>query len=590
MAALFLTVYSEWLPAPSTAHFANEWLRDRFISMQAVATPESRILVVDIDETSLTRYPWPWPRARLAELVEILLADGARGVALDILQEKPQDAEGDLRMQMLARFGPVVVAQLFDYQERVQPLHSGMLSGGIAVDSAGGSAPAYGYIGNYPALAQVAQIGNIGVRLDSDGVLRFVPMSTYFLGRRYPTLARALFDCCAGGPALPHDAVEGFVRVPYARQWSAFTVAKAADILEQSVPVELIAKRLVLIGSSSLSLGDRVATPLNPSTAGILVHAALLSSLFERAAGHAPALWPGAWIALVFSVCITLLTAYSLPRLSAAFNVAMLALTSLIWLVLAYFITPHDPAFSTTGPLLSNLFLLAVAVPFQWQLTQQRSRRLLGTLRQYVAHEVVDELLRSNLEDPLAPRELQITTLIADMEGYSAQVESLSIEEAARLTTDFLDCLTRPVLEKHGTLDKYTGDGLVAFWGAPLPNADHADLALDAAQQIVRAVQELSSTRMAFGKPPLRVRIGIESGLAMAGDFGTSMRSIYTAVGDSVNTASRLEQAAREFPHDIIVGAGTVSRATRHRFTALGQRQLRGKEHPSQLYTLESAA
>src|SRR6202008_4822777 len=100
--------------------------------------------------------------------------------------------------------------------------------------------------------------------------------------------------------------------------------------------------------------------------------------------------------------------------------------------------------------------------------------------RQYVAGEVVDELLPSDMQDPLAPRPLQGTTLIADMEAYTPHVGALSMEEAARVTRDFLDCLTRPVLARHGTLDKYTGDGLVAFWGAPLPNPDHADLALDA--------------------------------------------------------------------------------------------------------------
>src|SRR6185312_10804425 len=133
----------------------------------------------------------------------------------------------------------------------------------------------------------------------------------------------------------------------------------------------------------------------------------------------------------------------------------------------------------------------------------------------------------------------------------------LSLEEAAKLTSTFLDCLTGPVIATHGTLDKYTGDGLVAFWGAPLPNAEHADLALDAAQAILRAVAEMSARREAAGKPRLRVRIGIESGAAMAGDYGSSFRSIYTAVGDSVNTASRLEQAARDYPHDVIVGEGT---------------------------------
>jgi len=206
-----------------------------------------------------------------------------------------------------------------------------------------------------------------------------------------------------------------------------------------------------------------------------------------------------------------------------------------------------------------------------------------------VADAVVDELLRSGLRDPLAPRRGDVTTLIADLEGYTSHVAALTVEQAAQLTRDFLNCLTRPVLAQHGTLDKYTGDGLVAFWGAPLPNDDHADLALDAAQQIVDEVARYSARRQRLGLAPLRVRIGIESGTAMAGDFGTSFRSIYTAVGDSVNTASRLEQAARDYPHDVIVGEGTVARARRHRFTPLGQRLLRGKGKPIALYALEAA-
>lgn len=587
LAAVFLTVWSQWPGASSPARFADEWLRDRFVVMQAARTPENRILVVDIDETSLARYPWPWPRARLADLVELLLAGGARGVALDILQEKPADAGGDRRMAMLAQHGPVVLAQLFDYEMRPQPLRTGHLMGGTPVAVAGSIAVAHGFIANHAGLAQAAHIGNIGVRPDPDGVVRRLPMQTFFEGQRYPALARALFDCCAGAPAQPDAQQGGLTRIPYARHWSAYTVAKAADVLEQDVPSALVAGRLVLVGSSALSVGDRVATPLASSTAGVLVHAALLTALLERQAGQAPGEWPGRWLALLFASGAAWLCVFALPRLSAALNVTLLAATSALWLVLAYRISAHDAGFSTAGPLLSNLFLLAVAVPFQWQLSQHKSRRLLGTLRQYVAKEVVSELLRSNLQDPLAPRQLQVTTLIADMQGYTTQVEALPVEQAAQLTRDFLDCLTRPVLQTHGTLDKYTGDGLIAFWGAPLPNADHANLALDAAQDIVRAVQALSRRRVSAGQPALRVRIGVESGLAMVGDFGTAVRSIYTAVGDSVNTASRLEQSARALPHDIIIGEGTASRATRHRCVPLGQHLLRGKEHPINVYTLE---
>jgi adenylate cyclase len=146
------------------------------------------------------------------------------------------------------------------------------------------------------------------------------------------------------------------------------------------------------------------------------------------------------------------------------------------------------------------------------------------------------------------------------------------------------------VIAAGGTLDKYTGDGLVAFWGAPLPNTDHADLALDAAAAIVERVRAFSRQRETQGFPALRVRIGIDSGPAFAGDFGTAFRSIYTAVGDSVNTASRLEQAARDYPHDIIIGEGTVTHARRHDFLPLGERRLRGKEKLTTLYTLNFPA
>lgn len=584
-AAFLLTAWSQWL-APAGARFADEWLRDRFIAQRAVTTPESRILVVDIDESSLAQYPWPW-RARLADLIELLLEDGARGVALDILQEEPASASGDARMAMLARHGPVVLAQLFDFAHQPQPLHSGQLAGGVPAASVAGM-PAHGYLANHAELAQAAvYTGNIGIVPDSDGILRRVPMYATYDGKSYPTLARALFDCCAGGAPLAMPS--GPLRIPYRRAWSAYSAASAAEVLEGKLGPAQVAGKLVLIGSSALSIGDRLATPLGASTAGLLVHAAVLDTMLEHQAGHAPAPWPGRWLALLFCGATVALVSYTLARRSAAANVLVLAACSALWLALAYVIVPHDDDFSTAGPLLSNLFLLAVAVPFHWQLAQQKSRQLLGTLRQYVAKEVVDELLRSDLKDPLKPKQRQVTTLIADMEGYTTHVESLPVEEAAKLTTDFLDCLTRPVLEMHGTLDKYTGDGLVAFWGAPLPIADHADLALDAAQSILREVRSMSARRVSEGKAPLRVRIGIESGLAMAGDYGTSFRSIYTAVGDSVNTASRLEQAARDFPHDVIIGAGTVARATRHRFRSLGEQRLRGKEKSALLYTLEES-
>ena len=589
IAAFLLCVYAQ--SGAGGWAFGNEQLRDLFLRLRAASAPEPRVLVVDIDESSTARLgPWPWPRERVADLVETLLADyGVRGVALDIVFPDAADPEGDARLAALAAHGPVVLAQAFDFQSGgAVALRQGVPAAGLAPAAAAGAVAATGYIANHAGLQRAANVGNIGFVPDPDGVLRRIPLYTSFAGKVYPALALALVNCCSGGRQLAPAGPS--LRVGFERDWSAYTVVTAAEVLGREYVREDLAGRLVVIGSSSLGQGDRVATPLGNSRPGLGVQAAVLSTLLDQQAGKAPRRWPGAALALLFSAGCALFATFAFPRLSALTSVGLMALASLVWVGLAFVITPHDPGLSVTGPLASNLFLLAFAVPYQWQEAQHRSRHLLDTLRQYVAPAVVQELLKSDLADPLKPRQLDVTTLIADMEGYTAQVETLSMEEAARLTQDFLDCLTGPVFAHNGTLDKYTGDGLVAFWGAPLPMLDHADRALDAAREIVARVARLSEARERDGRPRLRVRIGIESGAAMAGDFGTSFRSIYTAVGDSVNTASRLEQAARDFPHDAIVGPGTVERATRHRFLALGERQLRGKGKPTSLYTLSSLA
>lgn len=603
-AALALAVWSQALPAGLGAYLGDDWLRDRFLAAGASASPDTRLVVIDINEASLAQSgPWPWPRERIATLVEQLLGFyGARGVALDLVLPEPADAGGDARLAMLARHGPLVLPLAFDYNGAAA-LRVGALSGGSPAPAPGGAVPASGYIANHAGLAGAAHIGNIGFIPDRDGMIRHLPRQTWFGGRLYPTLSLALLDCCAGPAPAPAPGPTGAIsadpgngpglglgRLPYSRRWDAYTVVTASDILAQRWPAALIEGKLVLVGSSSLGLADRVATPLSPNTSGLLVHAAALTAQLDAREGLAPTPWPGALLAIGFAAAVTLAASYTFPRLSALSNMALLLAASLAWLLLAWLIVPHDAVFNAGGPLLVHLFLLLVAVPQAWQSSQRQSRRLLGTLRQYVADAVVDELLRSNLRDPLAPRRGDVTTLIADMEGYTGHVAALPVEQAAELTRDFLNCLTAPVLARRGTLDKYTGDGLVAFWGAPLPVADHADQALDAALAIVAAVGALNAGRAAQGLAPLRVRIGIESGEAMAGDFGSSSRSIYTAVGDGVNVASRLETAARDLPHDVIVGPGTAQRCRRHALTRLGELTLRGKAEQTTIYTLTALA
>lgn len=596
--AMVVMACLQWPAAPGQTDFADAWLRDHFVRWHAADLEDPRVLVVDIDEASLTALgPWPWPRQRIADLVENLVAQGARGVALDLVLPETGDAAGDLRLAMLAQHGPVVLGQALDYVERDLPLQVGQLAAGDSATAlrSGPAVPATGYIANHAGLALARHAGNIGFVPDRDGMLRRLPLYSTVEGRAYPTLALALFECCAasrsaGLPAdfAPKPEDRGFFPLAFSRTWPAYTVVSAVSILQQRQAP--ITGRLVLIGSSALGLSDRVSTPLGISTAGVMVHASALSNLLDASEGAYPTAWPGRLIATLFTAAVVLMATLGFPRLSALANIAMLGAASVLWVLLAYGMSRHDTTFSTIAPLAANLFLLAVAVPFGWQVSQRRSRRLLGTLHQYIARPVVDELLHGSAGDPLTPRRVDVTTLIADMEGYTAHVASLSMEDAAQLTRIFLDCLTRPVLKYKGMLDTYTGDGLVAFWGAPLAHPEHADLALDAAKEILQEVRAHNLVRQNAGQSPLRVRIGIESGVAMAGDFGTAFRGVYTVVGDSVNTASRLEKVARDKPHDVIIGEGTVNRSTRHPLVCLGEILLRGKEKPTTIYTFAPPA
>ena len=575
--ALFATLALEWLPMLQNNLPATDfWLRDMAIRMAASESAEDRLTVVDIDEASIQRLgPWPWPRDRIADLAELLLGHyGARNVALDMVLPEPGSAAGDGRLAALASHAPLVMAQALDYVPRSVPVRVGTVAGAMDKPPGERAVQATGHVANHAGFAGARCTGNIGFIPDRDGVLRQIPLLTQFDRKAYPALSLALLNCGGAAHDLPTAAIsgDGLWRLPFTRDWSAYTVIGAADILSESAPRPLLAGRYVIIGSSALGLSDRVATPLSASTSGTLVHAAALTALLDQHAGTAVPPWPGRLIASVFSLAIVGLALLGFSRLSAARSLSLLALAALVWLGLAMAVMHHDPFFSPSAPLLTLLILLAAAIPFEWGRTQWESRRLLDMFQHYVAPPVLDELLRARGRlDPLAPRYLEVTTLISDMEGYATLVEGHSLEEAVALTRGFLDCLTGPVLDHGGTLDKYTGDGLMAFWGAPLPMTDHADQALAAAREIRQRVAEFNQARVAAGKPAVRVRIGVESGLAVVGDLGTPFRSAYTAVGDSVNVASRLQELARDLPHDILVGSRAARLAQAQPLIPLGQ-------------------
>ena len=568
----------------------DESMRDSFVRLTAKTNTEERLIVVDIDDASLRELgAWPWSRAKIADMIEFLLGDyEARGVALDMVFPEPADELGDMRMAALAAHAPLALAQVFDFSERDRPTSQGELAGGQAPFDLSAGVPAFAFVGNHKGFSQAKCVGNIGYVPDVDGLVRRTPLQTTYEGMTYPSLAGALLNCVAPSPITPRGDGRGFWRVPYVNDLSAYQVISVADILKGRAPKELVSGRLVLVGSSAVGLGDRYGTSLSNLNAGVMVHAANLSGLMDFREGRLKNAWSGMLALSLWCVMTVIIAIVLMANLSAVVSVLLLASLVLAWLLIGFSGVASQAEWSISAPVFGYFVLLTVGIPFEWRHTQRRSLRLSSTFSHYVSQNVLDEILQHKSQHGLEPSLRNITVLIADMEGYTRATSDLDLNSIANLTREFLETLTQPVLNWRGTLDRYTGDGMVAFWGAPLPCKDHADLAVSAALEILQRVAMLSEMRVTQGFSAVRVRIGIESGEALVGDLGSSFRSTYTAVGDCINFASRLEDLARELGLPLVIGSATQAQLTQHTPKSLGKITIRGTTTQIEVFTLNT--
>jgi adenylate cyclase len=321
----------EWAPASFSAWSGAEHLvKDPIHRLLASDEADPRVVIVDVDEASIARLgSWPWPRARVADLLEALVgAYGVRAVGVDIVFPAPADSAGDARLAALGEFAPVVFAQALDFVARTPAMVSGQpVFRAPPVPGRWPAAAATGYMANHPGLAQAHCVGNIGLQPDPDGLIRRVPLMANWRGEPTPLLPLAMLACplqrggAAGAMASLAEGVPatGEWPLPFARHWSAYAVLPASAILDGSAPRELLRDRWVLIGSTALGLNDRAATPLAAVTSGVMVHAAALTSLLDRLEGTAaPLAFDGRWLATLWIVLTLGAGAWALGRYKAS--------------------------------------------------------------------------------------------------------------------------------------------------------------------------------------------------------------------------------------------------------------------------------
>jgi len=568
---------------------------------------ENRITIIDIDEASLEIFgSWPWPRSLTAQLIERIGQHQPQVIALDIVfPDMTQTKEDRLLSAALVKY-PVVLAQAFDLNPMSTPPQAGFLTGGM--NWSGEHVLAHGFIANHADLVKAVSqrstarcVGHITPSPSADGVVRHIAPWIKYQDTTYPMLAWAMLDCAKTSLVSSSEwrdrqsslhLLRGQWRFPWVRTLDAYTVVSTKDILSGQVGSDLLSQRYVLIGSSALGIGDRVASPVAPWLPGVMVHAQILTHFLDQQeydgepstlqGGHTRAL------ALFYSMITLLMISFFLYRQNMAWSLGAALGTSLVWWWGIEGL--NDAGWSTNYllPWVMVLLWLFVYVPTEWWIAQEDHQEKLRRLGAYLAPSVLPRLLAEDYEDLLKPQRREITILFADVANYTAISEKLTPEALSQLTQAILSELTEAVHEQQGTLDKYMGDAVMAFWGAPLKDNLHADRAIACALGMqARILQSQLLWQKKFGLlEPIQIRVGVNTGEVVVGEMGSTMRKTYTAIGDAVNIAARLQEQAKIWQHPILLGEATSQASHQHQLISLGSMTLRGKYQTQIIYSL----
>ncbi|GAA4412916.1 CHASE2 domain-containing protein [Quisquiliibacterium transsilvanicum] len=366
---------------------------------------------------------------------------------------------------------------------------------------------------------------------------------------------------------------------------SRFRYIAAADVLSGRIDPAVFRNRIVLLGTSAPGLTDLRATPTHAVFPGVEIHATLIaaaldsdgSGAFIKRRSEASAALGAALVALAG---ITL--AFALPAMGSV-GIVVLGVLSAVSLWLAAAVGWSN--FGMAVPVAAGLLLVALLAGFNLAagyFVEGRARRAVASLfGEYVSPALVERMMR----DPrryasAASEDRELSILFVDIRGFTRIAETMQPDQLREYINDFLTAMTEVVHRYGGTVDKYIGDAVMAFWGAPMDDPQHADHAVAAALSMLEEVQRLNRSYEARGLPLMRVGIGVNTGVVRVGDLGSRLRRAYTVIGDAVNLASRLQGLTKQFEAQIIVGESTVRQARGHAFAELGYAQVAGRAEP----------
>ena len=601
------------------------------------------VVIVDIDESSLSAFgQWPWPRTILADLLTRLYEWQAAAIAFDVIFPEPDRSSLNEAVKHFRDLDDDTRGRLLHLPSNDEVFAQAIGRGNVVLGQAGINAfhprslekppeTAFATVGpdpspyliafpyilrNLPKLEQAAVgHGLISIRTERDGMVRRVPIVMQAEDKIVPALTLDLLRVATGSSTIMIRTDESGIQsvaVPglelptdrNGRIWVYFgphdkaRFVSAKDVVEGNVAPERFAGKLVLVGTSAIGLLDVKTTPVLSAMPGVEVHAQLLEAALTNSLLVAPS------YAIVVEMIGALIGGGVLALLAPAASVLMLfasaALAAAAFVAASWILfSRYQMLFDATFPLIATLSVYMSMVLMGYFREQLDRRRIRSAFAQYLSPTLVEQLANSPQRLVLGGEERVITVLFSDVRGFTTIAETYK-DNPHGLTTlmnRFLTPLTNAIMARNGTIDKYMGDAVMAFWNAPLDDPAHESDACHAALDMLERVDALNQEREREASTsgtrfvPIKIGIGINTGRCTVGNMGSDLRFQYTVMGDSVNLASRLEGQTKAYGLPILIGSRTAAAvAGQFALLEIDSIRVKGKTEAEVIYAIVGRA
>ena len=587
---------------------------DLRFTLRGPIEPGPETVIAAIDEKSINKLGrWPWPRSVWGRVVDLLSEQGAKVIVFDVFFSEQETVESDdLFQQAIRRSRRVILPVVFNFTVE------GYQESGFTDRKLDFMTPsAYTVIKNsdepfspiraklvLPTLLRFSafarSLAHINMLPDPDGTLRWEMLAIQYhddfyapiglqAASRYRGLGRSDLALdyrgavSFGEVTIPTDEF-GRMLINYRGKDGTFPRYSISDILDGKTPAGAFRDKIILIGATAVGIYDLRVTPFSPNMPGIEKHASVVDNILR-----------GDFIERTEATVLLLIVLFAgilgvtLPRLGARAGAGLfIGLFAGYALIVYYLFVAQGLWFNMVYPSSALFFGYTSQTAYRFFTEERRARDIRRMFSSYVSKRIVDELIRDPDKAKLGGARMEITVLFSDIRGFTSFSERYEPEEVVAILNEYLSAMTDIIFEHDGTLDKFVGDAIMALWGAPVEQPDHAERAVRCANAMIARLKELQKKWSAEGRPVLDIGIGINTGEMVVGNMGAEGKKMdYTVIGDHVNLGARVESLTRQYNNHIIITEFTFNNVRDMvEVNPLGEVTIKGKERHVEIYDL----